>query len=239
MRGGVLIGCLLLVMSCKTSPESIRDIGFDYFPLKVGAYQIYAVDETQITQSVEQHFTYELKTKLVDSIQNQEGGYSYIIQRQKRATADLPWENLDSWTSFISNRQALEKEGNTIFAKVTFPIAEGLVWDGNAFNSLGGEQTCGENKDRPCDTYKLKDVGREFALTGGPTFPETLTIVQNDNADLIVKQDVRKEIYAKEIGMIYKESVVLEYCTSPACLGKQQVTTGLRYKQVIKEYGVE
>lgn len=237
MRGLYIVCSLFLLGSCQTSPEPVSDIGLDYFPLKIGAYQVYHVDETQINQSVEQRFVYELRVQVVDSLLNQEGGFTYIIQRQKRDNASLPWTTLDSWTSRIADRKAIVTEGNTSLVKVTFPAQNGLEWNGNAFNTLGGEQNCGENKDQPCDIYRLEKVGNEFLLPTGMRYAETVTVIQNDNTDLIVKQDVRSEVFAKGVGLIYKESVVLEYCTKTSCLGQQIVDKGFRYKQTLKEYG--
>lgn len=240
MRIGVFVFVVLLsLLSCETSPEMVIDDGLDYFPLRVGAYQIYNVDETQISQSIEQKFSYELKHMIVDSSVNLEGGYSYIIQRQKRDNPTLAWTSLDAWTSRVADRQAIVKEGNTSYVIITFPTMNGLEWNGNSFNTLGGDQSCGENKDLLCDVYKLESVGKEFTPVDGMTFAATLTVVQNENTDLIVKQDVRKEVYAKGVGLIYKESVVLEYCTTSNCLGNQKVNKGVRYKQTIKEYGSE
>jgi hypothetical protein len=236
--GLFFIGVLVLV-ACHTSEEPLLDIGLDFLPLKVGAYQIYSVDETQINQSVEQKSVYELKYKVVDSIVNQEGGYTYVIQRQKRDNAGLPWNTIDSWTARIANRQAIVQEGNTSFVRLTFPVNAGLEWDGNSYNTLGGDQICGENKDRPCDVYRLEDSEVDIPLSNGITLAETITVIQNENPDLIVKKDIRKEVYARKVGLIYKESVVLEYCTSSSCLGQQKVDRGYIYKQAIKEYGSE
>ena len=240
MRSGVFVIIVLFsLMSCETSPELIADTGLEYFPLKVGAYQIYSVDETQISQAIEQKFSYELRYQVLDSSVNLEGGYSYTIERQKRQNPNLPWKILDAWTSRVADRQAIVKEGNTSYVKITFPAMDGLEWDGNSFNDLGGDQSCGENKDRPCDAYSIESLGKEFVVADRMTFPETLTIVQSESMDLIVKQDVRKEVYAKGIGLIYKESVILEYCSTNDCKGDQKVDKGLKYKQVIKEYGVD
>lgn len=228
---------LFLFVSCKTNQDPIPDVGLDYFPLKTGAYQIYSVDETQITQSIEKKFVYELKIQIVDSVVNLEGGYTYTMLRQKRNNTTLPWSDLDFLTARIDGRQAIVKEGNTSFVNLTFPVGNGLEWDGNAFNALGGEQSCGDNKDRPCDIYRMDNLGEEFAVASGMTFAETLTVIQNEDPDLIVKQDVRKEVYARDVGLIYKESVVLEYCAKSSCLGQQKVDKGLRFKQVLKEYG--
>ncbi|MEK6782149.1 MAG: hypothetical protein AABY93_10605 [Bacteroidota bacterium] len=240
MRGwSIVISSLFFLMSCKTTPDPIPDVGLDYFPLKVGAYQIYNIEETQISQSIEQKFIYELKLEVVDSAINQEEGYTYNIERKKRDNANLPWDTMDSWTARISNREAIITEGNISFVKLTFPIVIGLEWDGNAYNTLGGEQYCGANKDQSCDIYRLENSQHDTPLSNGITLAGTITVIQNENPDLIVKKDVRKEVYARTVGLIYKESVVLNYCTSSACLGQQQVDQGFMYKQTLKEYGSE
>jgi hypothetical protein len=234
----LILGQFLMV-SCETSPEIAPNSGLDYFPLRVGDYQIYSIEEIRIQNSIEQTVKFELKHKLIDSAINLEGGYSYTIQRQTRSNSSLPWQLIDLWTTHLSGRQAIVKEGNVSYVKLTFPAIDGLEWNGNSYNTLGGEQSCGENKEQACDVYKLSSFGKEFALPNGLAFAETLTVIQNENVDLIVKQDVRKEVYAKNIGLIHKESVILEYCTSSICLGEQKVDKGLRYKQTIKEYGSE
>ena len=238
MRRLGLVLSLFICFSCETTETPIPDIGLGYFPLKVGDYQVYSVHETLIDQSDSVVFFYELRLEVIDSIVNLEGEYTYVIQGQKREDPNLPWVNTDKLTAHVSNRKAILTEGNTSFAKLMFPAQNGLEWNGNAFNTLGGDQYCGENKDQPCDTYRLENVGSKFAA-GGVTFDETVTVVQSENTDPIVKRDVRSEVYAKGVGLIYKESVVLEYCTDSktGCLGQQQVDKGIRYKQVLKEHG--
>lgn len=227
---------VLVSLSCQPSPET-EDHSTSYFPLKVGAYFIYDVDETQynqITGNVQS--LYELKVTISDSVLNQEGGYTYILNRQKRTASGLPWENLTTWTARINARQGIVVEDNATFVKLVFPLGNGVEWNGNSFNMVGGDQTCGDD-NAPCDTYLIQDYDMPFAPGESVSFEHTVTVNQNDNPDLIVKQDVRKEVYAINVGLIYKESTVLNYCTQPNCLGKQIVETGVQYKQVIKEYG--
>ena len=47
------------------------------------------------------------------------------------------------------------------------------------------------------------------------------------------------EIYARHIGLVYKEATVLEYCTVGDCIGKQQIEKGYTLKQTLTAYGKE
>ena len=62
-------------------------------------------------------------------------------------------------------------------------------------------------------------------------------MAQDNENDPIVKQDVRKSIYAKSIGLVYREITILEYCTVGNCIGKQIVENGVILKQTLNNYG--
>jgi len=229
--------CFLMGLGllCCTSPEPIEpDLGLDYFPLKVGTYIVYEVDEIQYNQVTgDIQSAYELKVTVTDSAANPEGGFTYTLLRQKRTDAATPWYNLDTWTARVSGREFIMTEGNQPFVKLVFPPSVGISWDGNAYNTLGGEEQCGT---LPCDSYQLLTLDEPFELPD-TTFAHTLTIIQNDNPDRIVKKDIRKEVYALHVGLIYHEATVLNYCTNVDCLGQEIVETGFQYIQSIKEYG--
>ncbi len=69
------------------------------------------------------------------------------------------------------------------------------------------------------------------------TFDNTIEVIENNNSDLIVEQNIQKEIYAWEIGLVNREVTLLKYCTVGSCSGKQMVEEGLVYKQQLIEYG--
>jgi hypothetical protein len=64
-----------------------------------------------------------------------------------------------------------------------------------------------------------------------------LRVKHQDNPDVIVMTDIRNEIYAANIGLIYKESIILYYCTENNCLGDTIIERGSRYSQELIGYG--
>jgi len=202
-----------------------------------GVFQIYSVDSVVVEQNVETAYRFELKTEVTDSFANAVGGFTYVIQRFKRATPSSPWTALGPWSARANPFEAVVNEGNISYVKIVSPLADGKAWDGNALNILGGTEKCLDRDSHTCDIYSVASFAKPFNASQAKTFDNTVTVIQSDNNDLIVAQDKRSEIYALKTGLVYREINSLEYCTAPDCVGTQFVTTGLKYKQTISDYG--
>lgn len=231
----LLMALPMAFSSCD--PNTVEEQSLpNYVPLRVGNYQIYQVNETQITAfNIETDFTYELKTVVTDSIVNAQGGYSYIMSRSKRNTDSDPWQPMDTWLIRANENEVVITEGTIPFVRLTFPIKNDRTWNGNAYNNIETGKFCGLVE---CDQYTLADVQREYT-TSTQAFTNTITIIQSNDPDLLTRYDVRKEIYAAGVGLIFKESVVYNYCTQAACFGQQLIESGFRLTQELKAYGRE
>jgi len=230
---------LLLLWACTDDGEFIQKKDSDYFPMEVGAYFIYDVDETRYVPIVGQEdFIYQLKVSVTDSFTNAAGGITYVVQRSTKKNVENEFKYLDTWSVRIEPSQVVVSEGNTSFVRLVFPLSKGRQWNGNALNTLDGEESCGNDSTFSCDIYEIGDIGFQFDLNGD-ILDETVEVIQNNNTDLIVKQDVRKEIYVRNIGLVYKESTILEYCTIGSCIGQQKIEKGFVLKQILTSYGKE
>jgi hypothetical protein len=219
----IVLMLLLLIAACDSVEETPAEfIGPEYFPLQKGSFIVYDVDSVRIIQNVESVFHFQLRVSIVDSFVNGEGNTTYRIQRHKRADGSKPWVPAGTWSAWKSNRQAVVSEGNESYIKLQFPLSESIQWNGNALNANGGEDRC---DGVACDLYEISSVD-----------PEVI-VIQNNDADVLVKQDIRIEKYSKNVGLTYRSETVLKYCTSGDCFGKQFVDSGLRYTQNLIESG--
>lgn len=240
MRSGIRFIVLFIVIlgitgSCNDPVIDESPQWESYFPLVIGAVNIFDVDETIIDGTGQFQSIYELRTTMSDSFVNPDGSTSYVIYREKRSTADDPWIPEDTWSARLNDKELVVNEGNIPYVKLAFPVVNGKAWDGNAYNAEGGEDQCGV-ADNTCDLYLIEEMDKPFETGNGLIFDKTVTVNQNNNTDIIVFQDVRREVYAPGVGLVYKESKVVEYCTSPGCLGQQQIQTGYILRQTLKSY---
>lgn len=238
MRKGFVVFLISVsfTFSCSTSEPVNPDMGFDYFPLSIGNYSIFLVQETKIALSVETKTSYELKVSITDSNVNDQGDTTYVIHRAKRANSSASWENQDTWSAKLSNNRILQNEGNVTFVKLLFPPSLNLMWNGNLFNNLPDHGNI--FNDRNSDQYYISYVNTPVTLPSGFQTDQSLTVVHNDYVDHIIGTDIRMEVYAKGAGLIYKEIRQLEYCTNPpSCTGQQKVAKGVILIQSLKEYG--
>jgi hypothetical protein len=215
----------LLAVSCSSHEFKPADIGLEYFPLRAGYYQTYTIDEVLYSEVAEpETLAYQLKVQITDSFPNNDGTFTYVLHRSKRPDANSAWENLDTWSVRGDDRELIVNEGNIPFVKLTFPLKRGNAWNGNKFNSHDE------------DEYEVVALDQSFTA-GGTIFDKTLTVLQENNEDLIVFLDERKEVYARGVGLIYKEAKQLHYCTADNCRGQQKIESGSVFKQELIEYG--
>lgn len=226
---------MITIIACDSSDDSTPlDIGKDYIPLKKGWFQIYDVNEIIYNLGEPETLAYELKTIVVDSFANAEENYTYVIYRSKRVE-DGDWQYIDTWSIRVSNKEAVVQEENIPFVALRFPVQEGIQWNGNEYNTV-----LNPVDGEPEDLYRLDNVGGSYTVES-TSFDDCITVNQEDNQEFIVYFDKRAEIYARNVGLIYKEKTQLHYCTDTeqGCIGQQIVEEGVIYKQSIKSYGVE
>jgi hypothetical protein len=217
------MGCAVLC-GCGDD-ESAGRPDREYFPLQTGFYQIYTVEENTYSEvNPPELRSYELKTEVMDSFPNQEGGITFVIHRSKRNTTSDAWEFQEAWSARVTSYQAVLSEGNVAYVLLAFPTAKNKKWNGNSLNSL------------EADDYKMESVGGSYSLETDLSFNDVLIINQEDRVNELTRDD-REEIYARNVGLIYKRSVVLNYCDDAGCFGQEIIKDGVEYWQVLKEYG--
>ena len=199
-----------------------------YFPLRKGFYQVYDVQETNyINIDDSETFLYQLKTEVVDSFINQQGGYTYTIHRSKRTTGSDPWEFVNIWSVRLTTANVVVSEENTPFVKIAFPATTNRTWDGNALNSL------------PSDDYALVKIGKSYELASGETVNDYIQIVQEDEEDPIIFLNKQQEFYVRNIGLVKREITDVTYCTveGQCIIGDRVIDHGTIYVQTLIDYG--
>ncbi|MFM7023863.1 MAG: hypothetical protein ACKOXB_12905 [Flavobacteriales bacterium] len=186
----------LFAASCKKGGELVVESGREYIPVKTGNYIIYHVDSIHFDDFTEKSdtFSFQLKEEIGAAFTDATGNTSYQLKRYTRAdtgNADaLPWTLRKIWyvTKLDSRYERVEESYR--YTRLEFPASEGGTWNGNAFNN-------NEEWD-----YTYKNVHKPTTLKSN-MWDSTLTVIQIDD-DLLISKKYYKEIYAKNVGLVYR-----------------------------------
>ena len=154
------------------------------------------------------------------------GKPAYRIIRYRRPSEAQPWQADSIWAARIVNGEAIRTENGRDFVQLVFPLTNLLTWDSNHRNNLGSINLTARN------------VGQPYRVLAKP-FDETVTVSAQPDSTLI-SLTKHLDVYARQIGLIYKERVNLQFCiASPACTGHSQIDYGTQQIYRIRTYGID
>jgi hypothetical protein len=220
----LMVACFASCESKKVEPDPSR-LGYDYFPLETGNYTIFDVHETYYALTANPITRiYQVKDEVAESFTDLAGETAFKVLRYSRKDTLANW-HLDSvWTAKRTLSQAIRTENNVSYVKMVFPLEAQQAWNGNALNNKGQ------------DDYQLEAIGKPYQLPS-QAFNKTITVVQQADSSL-VGLDKRKEVYAQNVGLVYREQIQVQLCSStPDCLGKGKIDFGVKFYYRLNSYG--
>jgi len=213
---------LWLFAGCtKTDELDVDTVGWNYYPIEVGSSRVYEVNGVRYMNYLDStSFEYLLKETVIDSFQNLENGVSFTLLREKKYD-NGDWETDSVWSVRKDELRVVLVQGNVPIIQLSFPLEENKVWNSNALNS------------HDPDDFEMIDVRSPFAIPG-KNYENTITVLQEDLPDTLVRNISRKEVFALNEGLVYKENVMLEYKQGDF-YGDKVVESGMKYYQYLVE----
>jgi len=223
-----ILSVFVLFISCQKEPEQPNDatFGSSFYPIQRGQFQTFFVKQTRFALNLNPvTTTYQLKEVIGDEFVGENGEKLYEVLRYVRPNG-LENFRLDSVFSVRKDNNVIVKmEHNIPYVKLDFPIEEGKTWNGNQFNARPSKNFLAENVSTP------KSIGNQ-------NFDKTITIIESQDSSLVNK-NLRFEIYADEVGLIYKKTESLLYCNQPECFGQKFIERGIISELTIFDWGIE
>jgi hypothetical protein len=202
----------MMLFSCSGDESIIieePDIGYDYYPLlsqgDFREYQIELVFYSNQGKNKEIRNYFQLES-VVESTGDQGNTASYRLDISKRNNENEGWEYSHSKIVEYNSLQAVEREFDERLVQLTFPIEVEKKWDGLVLmDATKPRMIAGESllfyKDWE---FKIMEKG----LVEG-NFDDLLT-VQQANSENAVERRYSVEKYARGIGLVYKEQMILD-----------------------------
>ncbi|MBC7904869.1 MAG: hypothetical protein H7Y27_15695 [Gemmatimonadaceae bacterium] len=186
----------------------------DYVSLAPGKSITYRLDSLKFQQFGQQEVTisYQAKDVIDAAITDNTGRPAWRVIRYLRDTLGIgPWVPQSTYM-VIQERETLEVvENNLRFQKLMIPVKDGFMWRGNSHIDTYSVHSDVRYMDEWDYTYE--EVGTAFPVFSG-VIENTITVNQRDedlgtpnNPDAYSERNYSKEVYAKGIGLIYKDFV--------------------------------
>ncbi len=187
----------IAIVSC-TKPDEPADVGYNFFPHSPGHWMHYDVDSTVWDDFTSEVYNYNSQIlEIVESAFTDGEGYPALrIERYYRKNDTMQWAIKDVWFANLKPASAEIVEENVRFVKLAFPVKSNNNWNGNAFNYL------------PAETYSYDNINQSMTA-GTQTYDSTVTVNHKETVNLI-EEDIRYEVYARNVGMIYKYTKTVE-----------------------------
>ncbi|MCW5909071.1 MAG: hypothetical protein KIS94_14495 [Chitinophagales bacterium] len=202
----LLLATLLLTAffySCKnTKDDFVLDYHYNYYPIDSGHYVVYDVDSIHYASSGQVTYRdsarYQLREMITDTFYDLENQLCYKVELSRRANSSSPWTFDRVWHVKATKANIQKTEGDVRFVKLIFPPKENAEWNGNIYVPTTNQYSVFQDWE-----YYYKDVHQPYSINGF-NFDSTVTVSEVDEENVIEKK-LRKEVYAKGVGMIYQE----------------------------------
>ena len=206
-----ILSCFL-VSSCEKINSNKIYYGYDYFPIEVSKWTTYDVCEIEWNEFTSEIDTtnYQLKELSESEFIDNSGRKSIRIERYiKTDTSDWVLNNV--WTKCITNTNAEKNEENIRFVKMKFPIDINTHWNGNEYNNLQEQ------------IYSYKNVNNQYTINNN-LYDSTVTVVNQDDYIPLYSKDFETEVFAKNIGLIYKKQIHTRFNNSGIIISGKDIT---------------
>lgn len=228
----LLLLIAVLFVTCERVIETIDPATFEYYPIQEGKYKIYQVDSTVYDEynCTVQTTRYQIKEVTGSQGLDGEGDPYYSVKRYIRSDSTTNWVLSSIWTEKVEDNQLQRVEDNQRMIKMVFPVKEDRRWDGIVFirrDTLVPIRGGAIDMFKDWDNFVCQDVGKTFVDTfSNKVYTDAVKIQQVDKTNNIERR-FSVEVYAKNIGMVYKEMRILDtQCRPPGtCTGNSDIAS--------------
>ena len=222
-----------------------------FMPMQVGKFITYRLDSLTFYYFGQSDTvnSYLAKDSVESSYKDINGSTIWVINRYLNDTSGAGFWNLtESYTVVTSISSVDVVENNLRFRKLIFPIEDGLSWNGNTFlpdapfqDLFPFNYEINTKLQPPSWNYVYSNTYKPATILN-KTYDSTVTIQQVDDSSrvpividtLSASRTFWSETYAKNIGLIYRQTIMWEY--QPAVNGNLGYKIGFGIKLSIVDH---
>ena len=226
-----------LILGCDSTKETFETPPLkEYFPLNVGATLTYRLDST-----VPAPFgtallvkSYQAKDSIESTFIDNEGRTSYRIFRLIRnLSGTQPWRFAATYVATPTANSIEYVDNNLRFVKLVSPLKDGYAFKAHSFidtKSINSQVSYLDDWE-----YEYQNVGKPYTV-GNKKYENTVTVFQHNettpdgafNPNNYQQRNYGVEVYAKGIGLIYKDFLHWTYQVTPPPAKYEDASFGVK-----------
>ncbi len=228
------------IISCGKQTETLNLIPIkDLYPIKVGKTFTYRLDSTVVATfgASLQTSSYLAKDSIESSFLDNQGRLSYRIFRYITDTlASKPYQYTATYYAVIDTNKIEYVDNNLRYIPLVNPVSTNTIWNGNSYINT---TTNSDNYYLNNWQYQYQNIDASFTVKKG-NINNTVTVLQQDESssptfdpNFYYNKTYSVEVYAKGIGLIYKNFLHYTYQVTPS---KYYETGSYGIKLSLKDY---
>jgi hypothetical protein len=229
---------IAVLHGCKKETETLYLAKpADYYPLVTGKVFIYRLDSTYLDATATQLLvnSYLVEDSIGTVFNDNAGRPSYPVYRFITDTLNsAPWQALGTYYITETSQTAEVVDDNNLrFIKLKAPLNEGAAWSGNSYIDTRSATSPYQYMDGW--NYTCQNVNMPFTTLKG-SLDSTVTVLQVDDtsppgpfdAASYQQRNYSLEVYAKGIGLVYKDFLHWTWQPDPPPAQYQKDSYGFR-----------
>ncbi len=221
----------------------------EYYPVYPGKYIRYRLDSMRFVDFGQRDtvVSYDAKDVVDAEISDNNGNKAFRVIRYLRDVTSSDESDYTPALTYVitPSRESIDvQENNLRYQKLRLPVTEGFNWRGNAYLPSAPFYAIyqfSNDEDMDIWDYTYQNVNQPITLND-LTFDSTVTVMQVADSsnvpiefpDGLAYRNHWTEVYAKNVGLIYKESVMWEY--QPPNSGNPGFRSGFGLKLTVIEH---
>jgi hypothetical protein len=202
------------LMGCKKTDTYSSDLN-QYLPMQSGKSITYRLDSTTFTNFglTKTTTSYTVQDIIDTTFTDNLGRLTWRVLRYITDTSQTqPWANLETIAITPTLGRIEVVENNLRYVKLALPLNNGASWLGNSYiNTNSPSSTSDPDYSYLANwNYTYDSIGANYTVLQG-SIPNTLIVRQQNNVSgdttdksVLTQIDYSIEVYAKGIGLIYK-----------------------------------
>lgn len=192
---------VLILPSCKTEKDTyVTEFNYDYYPIDSGHYVAYQVDSIRYLDQFDRDTaSYQIMEVIGDTFYDNENQLSRKINVYRRPNSNSAWALQKVWHVKQTTTNVQKIEDDLRFIKLVFPQSNNTTWNGNIYIPETEPFKIYQNWE-----YGYSNVHQPYTVNSF-SFDSTVIVTEIEVLDNVIERTVSKAVYAKGVGMIYRE----------------------------------